>query len=168
MILFKVTYDTLHHKTLAGGKIELLVEGLHGPVVFMMSFLCSNHLVTASKEEDLKIREDWKWGTSLPVLPGYHTTFWIGGSLWAPPLRAFNIFCAPCSTSSRNIQNILIFFVHLVVNYHDHPRWRHAPLALTIILFATLFVCYVDNILSRFWISWVYLLLCVKNIYSVF
>ena len=61
-----------------------------------------------------------------------------------------DIFCKPCSSSSPNIQNILIFFVHLVVNYHDHPRWFHAPLALTIILFATLFVCYVDNILSRF------------------
>ena len=71
-----------------------------------------------------------------------------------------DIFCKPCSSSSPNILNILIFFVHLVVNYHDHPRWcHHAPLALTIILFATLFVCYVDNILSKFSILWVYLLL---------
>ena len=68
-------------------------------------------------------------------------------------------FCKLCSSSSPNILNILIFFVHLVVNYHDHRRWCHAPIAFTIILFATLFVCYVDNIISKFWILRVYLLL---------
>ena len=164
MILFKVTYDkNIKHKTIKHwrGKNWALGGGASWTGSFhheLSMFQSSCDGVKGGRSKDkrrLKMRHqptDFTDTTKLVELKDRYE--------FPPEYSKYSdIFCIPCSSSSPNILNILIFFVHLVVNYHDHPRWLHAPLALTIILFATLFVCYVDNILSKFWISWVYLLL---------